>query len=154
MSSILNLCAVIGPTQITWPDFPNTESYQHWPSEGTQTNWWEFYISFSNDGRLINLWNAGFVSRWSCEGRRLRGSESLRSTVEGLGKYGGGAETIEHPSLSWGKSLEAVTKTSAPWKTHPDLLLCCSWLTLTHVRVVMWYHGNPTDSPNPKSSHS
>lgn len=61
-------------------------------------------------------------------------------------------ETIEHPSLQWEKSLQAATKIS----TGEIALTCCCawWLTLTRVRVVMWYQGNPTLVPKPNPSLS
>lgn len=39
-------------------------------------------------------------------------------------------------------------------RNRPDLLLRYSWLTLTRVRAVMWYHDNPTEvlKPNPSLS--
>lgn len=65
----------------------------------------------------------------------------------GLGKYGGGMETIEHPSLQWGKSFQAATKISAGEITLQSC--CASWLTQTHVRVVMWYQVILLKYPNP-----
>lgn len=67
----------------------------------------------------------------------------------GLGKYGGVMETIEHPSLQWGKSFQAATKISAGEITLQSC--CASWLTLTRVRMVMWHQVIPLKSPNPIS---
>lgn len=53
------------------------------------------------------------------------GSKSFQSTVSvmGLGKYGGGAETIEHPSIQLGEGFQAATKISSGEITMPP---CCA----------------------------
>ncbi len=61
LTNVLNpkpLHCLIGQPQITRPNFHNTKSYQHWPQREHKLIGETFYVAFSNDGCLINLWNA------------------------------------------------------------------------------------------------
>lgn len=94
------------------------------------------------------MFEAPACEGWGYKGGRLKGSKSFQSTVSvmGLGKYGGGTQTIEHPSLQWGKSFQATTKILAGKITMTSC--CARWLTPTHdapVYHIMKY--NPTEGP-------
>lgn len=131
--------------QITWPDFHNREPYQQWSQRGHKLIGEIFTFLFSHDGSLINLRNGGL---WALEPRR-----KMAERIKVVPVYGGGIRKMwrrHEDNRAYEPSARKILpggNRKSPLEKSPWLRCRTRWLTLTRVRVVMWYHGNPTLVP-------